>query len=111
MLVLALDNELLLAIPLFLLCGSIIGKGAIADRLIAIMSALIAPLAGGLGVATVLTCAVFAAVSGSSAVNLLAIIRRCWRKVAASISRLGPSCQAERWVLSCLHPFPLSCSE
>ncbi|MBM1457827.1 TRAP transporter large permease subunit, partial [Sulfitobacter mediterraneus] len=39
----AIDKEVLLSIPLFLLCGSVMGKGAIAERLINVMRALTAP--------------------------------------------------------------------
>lgn len=69
----ALDKEVLLSIPLFLICGAVMGRGAIAARLIEIMTALTAPLPGGLAIATVMTCAVFAAISGSSAVTLIAV--------------------------------------
>jgi len=69
----AIDKEVLLSIPLFLLCGSVMGKGAIADRLINVMRAITAPVPGGMALATILTCAVFAAISGSSAVTLIAV--------------------------------------
>ena len=69
----AINKEVLLSIPLFLLCGAVIGRGQIALRLIEVMKAIAAPLPGGLAVATVLTCAVFAAVSGSSAVTLVTV--------------------------------------
>lgn len=69
----AIDKEVLLSIPLFLLCGSVMGKGAIADRLINVMRAITAPFPGGMALATILTCAVFAAISGSSAVTLIAV--------------------------------------
>ena len=69
----AIDKEVLLAIPLFLICGSIMGRGQIAARLIEIIRALTAPLPGGMAVATILSCAVFAAISGSSAVTLIAV--------------------------------------
>ena len=69
----AIDKEVLLSIPLFLICGSIMGRGQIAARLIEIMRALTAPLPGGMAIATILTCAVFAAISGSSAVTLIAV--------------------------------------
>lgn len=69
----AIDKEILLSIPLFLLCGSVMGRGQIAARLIEIMRALTAPLPGGMAIATILTCAVFAAISGSSAVTLIAV--------------------------------------
>jgi C4-dicarboxylate transporter DctM subunit len=68
-----LDKEVILSIPMFLLCGNVMTRGSIAQRLIRVMSALTAPLPGGLAVATVLSCAVFAAISGSSIVTMLAI--------------------------------------
>ncbi|MCF3592485.1 TRAP transporter large permease [Rhodobacteraceae bacterium LMO-12] len=69
----AIDKEILLAIPMFLLCGAIMGRGEIAKRLIEIMRALTSPLPGGLAIASILTCGVFAAMSGSSAVTLIAV--------------------------------------
>ena len=68
-----LDKEVILSIPLFILCGSVMTRGTIAQRLIRIASALTKPLPGGLAVATILSCAVFAAISGSSIVTMLAI--------------------------------------
>jgi C4-dicarboxylate transporter DctM subunit len=67
------DREVLLAIPMFLLAGALMTRGAIAQRLINVMIALTAPVPGGLAVAAVLACAVFAAISGSSIVTMLAI--------------------------------------
>jgi C4-dicarboxylate transporter DctM subunit len=69
----ALDKEVLLAIPMFLLAGAVMTRGSIARRLIRVMTALTAPVPGGMGLATVLSCAVFAAISGSSIVTMLAV--------------------------------------
>ena len=69
----SINREVLLAIPMFVLAGSIMTRGSIAERLIAIMRALTQWLPGGLAVATILSCAVFAALSGSSPVTLLAV--------------------------------------
>ncbi len=69
----ALDKELILSIPLFILCGNVMTKGSTAKRLIRIMAAVTQPLPGGLGIAAVLSCGVFAAISGSSIVTMLAI--------------------------------------
>ncbi len=69
----SLDNDLMLAIPMFLIAGNIMTRGSIARRLIRIMTLLTDPLSGGLGVATILSCALFAAISGSSPVTLLAV--------------------------------------
>ncbi|WP_169569241.1 TRAP transporter large permease [Sneathiella limimaris] len=68
-----LDKEVLLSVPLFILCGNVMTKGQIAFRLINIMKELTAGLPGGLAIATILSCAVFAAISGSSAVTLLSV--------------------------------------
>ncbi|MDE0540298.1 MAG: TRAP transporter large permease [Rhodospirillales bacterium] len=69
----SLDNSLLLAIPMFLLAGSIMTRGSIARRLIDLAISITRPLPGGLAVATILSCAIFAAISGSSPVTLLAV--------------------------------------
>ena len=69
----SLDNALLLAIPMFLLAGNVMTRGSIAQRLIDLAVAVTRPLPGGLAVATILSCAVFAAISGSSPVTLLAV--------------------------------------
>jgi C4-dicarboxylate transporter, DctM subunit len=68
-----LDKEVILSIPLFILCGNVMTRGSIAQRLIRILAAITKPLPGGLAVACILSCAVFAAISGSSIVTMLAI--------------------------------------
>ncbi len=67
------NREVLLSIPMFIVAGAIMTRGSIAQRLINVMVELTAPIPGGLGVAAVLGCAVFAAISGSSIVTMLAI--------------------------------------
>ncbi len=69
----ALNQEILLAIPMFLLAGQIIARGSAADRMVRFMRALTVRIPGGLAIAAVLACAVFAAVSGSGIATLLAI--------------------------------------
>lgn len=66
-------KEVLLSIPLFILTGALMTRGSIARRLIEIVAATTAPLPGGMAAATILSCAIFAAISGSSTVTLLAI--------------------------------------
>jgi C4-dicarboxylate transporter DctM subunit len=68
-----LDKELILSIPLFILCGNVMTRGSIAQRLINMLASITRPLPGGMAVACVLSCAVFAAISGSSIVTMLAI--------------------------------------
>ena len=67
------NKEVLLSIPLYFLAGAIMARGTIATRLIDLMRAVTAPLPGGLALATILSCSVFAAISGSSTVTLLAV--------------------------------------
>lgn len=67
------DREVLLAIPMFVLAGALMTRGSIAQRLIDVMVALTSPIPGGLAISAVLGCAVFAAISGSSIVTMLAI--------------------------------------
>lgn len=69
----AASREVLLSIPLYLLAGAIMARGTIAVRLIALMRSVTDPIPGGLALATILSCAVFAAISGSSTVTLLAV--------------------------------------
>lgn len=69
----SLNKELILSVPLFLLCGAIMTEGTAARRLVRIVRAMTAPTRGGLGVAAIISCAVFAAVSGSSIVTMIAV--------------------------------------
>lgn len=69
----AANKEILLAIPLFVLAGQIMTKGSISKRLIKIMTTATAAIPSGLAMASVLSCAIFAAISGSSPVTLIAI--------------------------------------
>jgi C4-dicarboxylate transporter, DctM subunit len=66
-------NETFLAIPLYVLAGNVMANGSIAARLIRVMSAFTAPIPGGLALAAVLSCALFAAICGSSTVTMLAV--------------------------------------
>ncbi|MGJ3232083.1 MAG: TRAP transporter large permease [Oceanicaulis sp.] len=69
----AVNQEVLLAIPLFVLAGAIMSKGTIAERIIDLMREFTRPIPGGLALAAVMSCAGFAAISGSAAVTLLAV--------------------------------------
>jgi len=69
----AADKEILLAIPLFVLAGQIMTKGSISKRLIQVARSATSGIQGGMGIAGILSCTVFAAISGSSPVTLIAI--------------------------------------
>ena len=69
----AFNKEVLLAIPLFLFAGAVMARGSIARRLIDLAVAATRPMPGGLAIATVVSAAGFAAISGSATVTLLAV--------------------------------------
>jgi C4-dicarboxylate transporter DctM subunit len=68
-----LDSYLLVAIPLFMLMAHFMVKGRVVDDLYDTAHTLVRHLPGGLGVATVFACAIFAAISGSSVATALTI--------------------------------------
>ncbi len=61
-----LDGFILLAVPLFLLMSNVLLKGGVGRDLFAAAQAWVGHWPGGLAVATILSCAFFAAISGSS---------------------------------------------
>jgi C4-dicarboxylate transporter DctM subunit len=65
--------SLLVAIPLFMLMAHFMVRGRVVDDLYGAAHTFLRHLPGGLGVATVAACAVFAAVSGSSVATALTI--------------------------------------
>ena len=69
----ATDKEVLLAIPFFVMAGAIMTEGSIARRLIALARSAVGWFPGGLAMSGVLACIVFAAISGSSPVTVIAI--------------------------------------
>ncbi|MDX2307891.1 MAG: TRAP transporter large permease subunit [Hyphomicrobium sp.] len=63
----------IMAIPFFILAGAFLTHGGVAERMIRFAKALAGHHAGGLGIAAVIACAIFAAVSGSSPATVVAI--------------------------------------
>lgn len=61
----ASDNTALLAMPFFMLVGSLMDRSGIAKRLIDVAEALVGNLTGGLGATTIVAAMLFAAISGS----------------------------------------------
>jgi C4-dicarboxylate transporter, DctM subunit len=61
-----LNSFTLVALPLFLIAGLIVKAGGLADKLLDVAAAFVGHLPGGLGIATIAACAVFAAIAGSS---------------------------------------------
>ncbi|MCE5201285.1 MAG: TRAP transporter large permease [Synergistaceae bacterium] len=69
----ALDSFPLLAIPFFMLAGSLMSYGGISKRLVALADAMVGAVIGGLAMVTVTACMFFAAISGSGPATVSAI--------------------------------------
>lgn len=63
----------LLAIPFFVLAGSLMSSGEISKRLVNLCNSLFGHISGGLAMVAIITCAFFAAISGSSAATAAAV--------------------------------------
>ncbi|MCC6869920.1 MAG: TRAP transporter large permease [Burkholderiales bacterium] len=69
----AIDKFPLAAIPFFILAGNLMESGGISTRLVEFAKSIVGGVQGGLGATCVLTCMIFAAVSGSSVATTFAI--------------------------------------
>jgi C4-dicarboxylate transporter DctM subunit len=70
---LSMDNFALVVVLFFVLCGNIMTSGSIVEKLIKVTNALVSWLPGGLGMAGVLACGLFAAISGSTVATVVAL--------------------------------------
>jgi len=68
-----IENFEIMAIPFFILAGGFLTHGGVARRMIEFATSVVGHLYGGLGLAGVLACAMFAAISGSSPATVMAI--------------------------------------
>jgi len=68
-----LDNFGIMAIPFFILAGTFLTRGGVARRMITFTTSVVGHFNGGLGLAGVAACAMFAAISGSSVATVVAI--------------------------------------
>ncbi len=68
-----IENFQIMAIPFFILAGAFLTHGGVARRMIAFTTSLVGHWAGGLGLAGVVACALFAAIAGSSVATVVAI--------------------------------------
>ena len=63
----------IMAIPFFILAGNFLTHGGVARRMINFAASMVGHWYGGLGLAAVVACALFAAISGSSPATVVAI--------------------------------------
>lgn len=68
-----LDSFPLLAIPLFVLAGSIMSRGGMAQRIVDLALVFVGRIPGGLGLVVVLSAMLFSGISGSPSANTAAV--------------------------------------
>ncbi len=69
----SMDSASMLAVPCFLVAGDIMAKGSISKRLVDFADSIFGSFHGGLAVVTIVTCAIFAALTGSALATAAAI--------------------------------------
>ncbi|WP_207471152.1 TRAP transporter large permease [Paracoccus fontiphilus] len=69
----SLDSFPLLAVPFFILAGNLMTHGGVSRRLVDFAKSLVGGMQGGLASSCVVTCMIFAAISGSSVATTFAI--------------------------------------
>lgn len=69
----SLDSFPLLAIPLFILAGNIMTYGGVSRRLVEFAKSIVGGIQGGLACSCVLTCMIFATISGSAVATTFAV--------------------------------------
>jgi C4-dicarboxylate transporter, DctM subunit len=68
-----LNSFIFAALPLYIFAGQIMHSGKLAEKFFRVGSSFLGHLPGGLGIATIFACALFAAINGSSAANCATI--------------------------------------
>lgn len=71
--VISCDSFPILAVPLFILAGDLMGAGGVSRRILNVCNIFFGRITGGLAIVTVLVCMFFAAVSGSGPATVAAV--------------------------------------
>ncbi|NEX48608.1 TRAP transporter large permease [Pseudotabrizicola algicola] len=69
----AIDSFTLIAIPMFILAGTLMERGRLTHDLVALSRSIVGDAPGGLGTVTILACSLFAAITGSGPATTAAI--------------------------------------
>jgi C4-dicarboxylate transporter DctM subunit len=69
----SMDKFPLVVVLFFILCGNIMCSGSIVDKLIKVAKAFVGFFPGGLGMAGIIACGLFGAISGSTVATVVAI--------------------------------------
>jgi hypothetical protein len=75
----SMDNFALVVVLYFILCGNIMTAGSIVHKLIKFANVLVSWLPGGLGMAGIMACGLFGAISGSTVATVVALGGLCRR--------------------------------
>ena len=67
------DKFVLIAIPMFLMAGTLMEKGGLTKRLVGLSQTIVGRAHGGLGAVAIISCTFFAAISGSGPATTAAI--------------------------------------
>ncbi len=73
----AMDNFLLVALPMFIFMGLVLQRSGITDDLFEMIHKLMGRLPGGLGIGTVIICALIAAMAGVSGAATVSLGHHC----------------------------------
>jgi tripartite ATP-independent transporter DctM subunit len=68
-----MESEILIAVPLFVFMGTILERSGIAEKVYQTLYELFGPVRGGLAIATIATCTIFAACTGVIAATVTAM--------------------------------------
>ena len=69
----SMNSFIMVAVPLFILCGSLMDEGGVADKIYGLAEALVGWIYGGLGHVSVVVNMIFAGMSGSSVAAIASI--------------------------------------
>jgi tripartite ATP-independent transporter DctM subunit len=69
----SMDKFALVVVLYFILCGNIMTAGSIVDKLMKVANVVVSWLPGGLGMAGILGCGLFGAISGSTVATVVAL--------------------------------------
>jgi len=68
-----LNNTALVSLPFFILCGTVMEKTGISEKICKFADTLVGNITGGLGVVSVIACMFFGAITGSAPATVVAI--------------------------------------
>ena len=80
-----LNSTTLMSLPLFVMAAAFMRRGGVAQALVDLSTAWLGGVKGSLGLVAVVSCALFAAISGSSVAP--SCCRQCWRAAIHAGSR------------------------